>query len=84
MRRLAVAQAKTLPIRLLPLPIDLGAFTLALQWHQSRDSDSGNPVTLCLFVIRNGLSPAITKIPCLLIKRFRRTASGYAVFELKA
>lgn len=41
MRRLAVAQAKTLPIRLLPSPIDLGTFTLALQWHQSRDSDSG-------------------------------------------
>jgi len=42
MRRLAVAQSRHLPIRLLEAPAELGTLAIALQWHQSRELDSGS------------------------------------------
>lgn len=41
MRRLALAQSKYLPIRLLQPPIELGSLSVALQWHHSREMDGG-------------------------------------------
>lgn len=41
MKRLAVAQAAHLPIRLLTPPIQFPALNVTLQWHRARDADGG-------------------------------------------